>query len=135
MQRWKKRGERRIGGGFRKKLKISECEIWQCAEYKIKSKIGKIFLDKKILEQYCVKTNEIDSYFYEHYEKKTRIDKNGRNNILLRIDVYFSEYNLAVEVDEKGHTDRDLIFEKKKTRSPWKKSDCKFIRINTSKEN
>ena len=65
-----------------------------------------------------MKTNEIDSYFYEHYEEKTRIDKNGRNNILLRIDVYFSEYNLAVEVDEKGHTDRDLIFEKKKTRSP-----------------
>ena len=33
--------------------------------------------------------------------------------ILFRADVYFSEYKLAVAVDEKGHTDRDLTFEKK----------------------
>ena len=33
--------------------------------------------------------------------------------MLFRIDVYFTEYNLAVEIDEKGHTDRDVIFEKK----------------------
>ena len=28
--------------------------------------------------------------------------------ILFRIDIYFSEYSLAVEIDEKGHIDRDL---------------------------
>ena len=50
-----------------------------------------------------------------------RVGKNGRNYILFRIDVYFFKYNLAVEFDEKGHTDRDLIFEKK-TRSPRKKT-------------
>ena len=33
--------------------------------------------------------------------------------MLFRIDVYFTEYNLAVEIDEKGHIDRDLNFEKK----------------------
>ena len=33
-----------------------------------------------------------------------------------RIDFYFTEYCLAVEIDEKGHTDRDLIFEKKDQR-------------------
>ena len=31
-----------------------------------------------------------------------------------RIDIYFTEYSLPVEIVEKGHTDRDLIFEKKK---------------------
>ena len=36
---------------------------------------------------------------YKHYEKK-RVGKNGRNYILVRIDVYFFKYNLAVEVDE-----------------------------------
>ena len=40
----KETGERRIGE-FRKKLKISEYEISQCTEYKIKWKIGKIFVD------------------------------------------------------------------------------------------
>ena len=39
--------------------------------------------------------------------------KIGNNYILFRVDVYFSEYNLAVDVDEKGHTDRDPILEKK----------------------
>ena len=33
--------------------------------------------------------------------------------MLFRIDVYFSGCSVAVEIDEKGHTDRDLIFEKK----------------------
>ena len=50
--------------------------------------------------------------------------------MLFTIDIYFSECSLAVEIDEKEHTDRDLIFEKKK--GIRKKVDCKFIRINTS---
>ena len=134
MQRCKKRGERRIGK-FRKKIKIQEPEISQCAEYKIKSKIGNIFVVEKILEEYCVKFYEIDSHFYEHYEEKIRVHKYGGNCILFRIDVYFSEYNLAVEVDEIGHSDKNLIFEKERQESLEKKLDCKFIIINTSKEN
>ena len=51
---------------------------------------------------------------------------------MFRIDIYFTEYSLAVEIDEKGHTDRDLIFEQKALE---KKLNCKFIRINTSREN
>ena len=51
---------------------------------------------------------------------------------MFRIDIYFTEYFLTVEIDEKGHTDRDLIFEEKGIR---KKLNCTFIRINISKEN
>ena len=104
----KKGGERRRGE-FRKKLKIPEYEISQCPEYKIKSKIGKIFVDKKALEEYCVKFYEIEFFLWALW-RKIKVDKNGSKYILFRIDVYFSEYNLAVEVDEKRHTDRDLIF-------------------------
>ena len=43
--------------------------------------------------------------------KKMQVDKNGSKYILFRIDVYFNKFLLAVEIDEKGHTDRDLIFE------------------------
>ena len=35
----------------------------------MKSKIGKIFTNEKILEENSVKVNEIDSHFYEHYKK------------------------------------------------------------------
>ena len=63
--------------------------------------------------------------------KKIQVDKNGCKYILFRIDVYFSEYSLAVEIDEKGHTDRDFIFEEKRQKTE-KRLGCKFIRINTS---
>ena len=43
-----------------------------------------------------------------------KFDKKGHEYIPFRISVYFCEFSLAVEVDEKEHTDRDLIFEKKR---------------------
>ena len=51
------------------------------------------------------------------------------------IDIYFTEYFWAVEIDEKGHTDRDLIFGEKRQKALEKKINCTFIRTNTSKEN
>ena len=82
-----------------------------------------------------VKIYEIDPYFYEHYNKKIQVDNNDREYILFRIDVYFTKYSLAIEIDEKSHTDRDLIFEEKRQKALEKKLNYTFIRINTSKEN
>ena len=73
------------------------------------------------------------SFFFE-YDKKIKVGKNGCEYILFRIDAYFTEYLLAVEIDEKGHNRRDLIFEEKRQEALEKKLGCKFIRINTSKE-
>ena len=53
--------------------------------------------------------------------------------ILFRIDFYFSKYFLEVQIDEKVHTDRDLIFGEKRQKALEKKLGCNFIRINTSK--
>ena len=49
--------------------------------------------------------------------KKIQFDNNGCKYILFRIDIYFSECFLAVEIDEKGNTDRDLIFEEKRQKA------------------
>ena len=67
--------------------------------------------------------------------KKIQVDDNDQKYKLLRIDIYFTEYSLAVDIDEKGHTDRDLLFKEKKQKALEKKLNCKFIRINTSREN
>ena len=64
--------------------------------------------------------------------KKIQVDNNGHKYILFIIDIYFSECSLAVEIDKKGHTDRDFIFEEKRQKTLEKKFGCKFIRINTS---
>ena len=64
--------------------------------------------------------------------KKIQADEIRCKYILFRIHIYFSERFLAVEIDEKGHTDRDIIFEEKRQKALEKKLGCKFIRINTS---
>ena len=51
----------------------------------------------------------------------------------MRIDVYFTEYLLAAEIDEKGHTET-LFFRRNNKKHQRKKLGCKFVRINTSKE-
>ena len=66
----KKRGVR-SAESFRKKLFIPEHEIYESIEHRLKSKIGKIFVNEEILEEYSVKICEIDPYFSEHYEKNT----------------------------------------------------------------
>ena len=50
---------------------IPDYEMFVLIEHVLKSKIGKIFANEKILEEHSVKIYEIDRYFYEHYKKNT----------------------------------------------------------------
>ena len=104
-------------------------------EYSIKSKIGKMFLNENLFQQYYVKIYEIDPYFYKNYEEKIKAHNNAHEYVPFSIDVSFSEYNLIVEVEGKEHTDRDLVYEKKRKEVLEKKLACKFVRTNHSKEN
>ena len=100
---------------------IPESKISECSEHKVKSKIGNIFVNEKILEKYSVKIHEIDPYFYEHYKKNIQLDENGHEYILFRIKVYFNEYPLAVEVDEKNML-AEVLFLRRKDKKRQKKT-------------
>ena len=52
-----------------------------------------------------------------------------------RIDLYFHEYKLAIEVHEKGHQDRDFNYEVQIQKALEEKLSCKFIRINPDEKN
>ena len=52
---------------------IPDYEISVSIEHVVKSKIGTIFVNEKILEEYSVKIYEIDPYFYKHYKKKNKL--------------------------------------------------------------
>ena len=91
-------------------------------EHKVKSKTGTIFVNEDILVEYYVRIYEIDLYFSENYKKRIQVDKNGQQYILFSIDIYFTKYSLAMEIDEKSHTDRDLIFEEKRKKGIRKKT-------------
>ena len=63
---------------------IPDSEIPKCPEFEFKSKIGKIFKNQNLLEEYSVKIYEIDPYFYEHYEKKYKLIK-------MAVNIYYLE--------------------------------------------
>ena len=65
----KKRDQRKIHG-FRKKLMIPEYEIAECPEFEVKSKIGNIFVNKKILEEYSVRIYQIDPFLSSMTKQK-----------------------------------------------------------------
>ena len=52
-----------------------------------------------------------------------------------RIDLYFHDYRLAIEIDEKGHTDRNTNDKIQRQKALEKELGCEFIRINPDKEN
>ena len=47
-----------------------------------------------------------------------------------RIDLYFHDYKLTVEVDEKSHEDINIDHETKRQKALEKELSCEFIRIN-----
>ena len=50
------------------------------------------------------------------------------------INFCFPKYKLAVEIDELGHADRDVVKEKERQTEIPAYLDCKFIRINPDKK-
>ena len=47
-----------------------------------------------------------------------------------RIDLYFYECKLAIEIDELGHNDRNIDYEIQRQRALERELNCVFIRIN-----
>ena len=52
-----------------------------------------------------------------------------------RIDLYFYEYKLAIEIDELGHNDRNTDYEIKRQREIEKELNCVFITTNPDAAN
>ena len=67
---------------------IPDSEIPKCSEFEVKSKIGKIFKNHNLLEEYSVRIYKIDPCFYEHYEKKYKV-------IIIRTNIYYLELIFA----------------------------------------
>ena len=72
---------------------------------------------KKYLKNILLRFMKLILIFMSITKKEMQVDGNDKENILFRIDIYFDKYFLAVEIDEKGHTARDLIFEEKRQKA------------------
>ena len=79
-------------------------------------------MNEKTFEKYSVKIYKIDPYFCEHYKENTQAHKNGCEYMLFRIDVYFTEYLLAVEIDKKKNMLTETLFLSRKDKKHYKKT-------------
>ena len=48
--------------------------------------------------------------------------------------MYFPEYKLAIEIDENGHSNRNIENEIKRQKAIEQELDCKFTKIDSDKE-
>ena len=114
---------------------ISEPKISECPEFEIKPKIGNIFVNEKILEEYSVKIYKIYPCFYDHYGKKHKLIKMG-------VNIYYLEltFILNQKMMKKVILTKMLLLRKKdkeksiRKKALGKKLGCKFVRVNTSKK-
>ena len=51
-----------------------------------------------------------------------------------RIDLYFHDYKFLTEIDENGHSCRNIDYKIKRWKAIEQKISCKFIRIDPDKE-
>ena len=51
-----------------------------------------------------------------------------------RNDLHFHDYKLTIEIDEKGHSDRNIDYEIQRQKVTEQELGCKFIRIDPDKE-
>ena len=72
---------------------------------------------KKLLKNILLRLMKLIPIFMSITEKKMQLNENRCKYIVFTIDVYFTEYLLAIEIDEKDHTDIDFIFEEKRKKA------------------
>ena len=56
------------------------------------------------------------------------------NVLSYRIDLYFHDYMLTMEIDKNGHSDRNINHETKRQKAIERELVCKFIGIDPGKE-
>ena len=67
--------------------------------------------------------------------EKIKLQHKALKNERVRTDMYFSEHKFAVEIDEKGHSNRNQDDENKRQTKIERHSDCNFFnRINPDAE-
>ena len=75
----------RSADGFRKKLIIPDYKISVSIEHKVKSKIGTIFVNEDILEEYSVRIYEIDLFLVKIIKKEYKLIKMVNNIYCLEL--------------------------------------------------
>lgn len=75
------------------------------------------------------------NYIMGVFNQEKMIRQYSISNEKYRIDLYFPRYNLAIECDENGHTDRSINYDIDRQNYIENKIGCHFIRYNSDSLN
>ena len=92
---------------FRTRLRIRQYDVILTKKQSVLTKIMSLFEGEKMQTKY--------------------------NVLSYRIDLHFHDYKLAIEIDEKEHSNK-ILTAKSKEKAIEQELDCKFIRIDSEKE-
>ena len=102
---------------------IMQSRLSDSKTIKFRTDLGFNQINLILTKEKSVKKSIIDAFKGE--------DIRIQNTVLgYRIDLYFYEYKLAMEVDELGHNDRNTDYEIKRQREIEKELNCVLIRTN-----
>ena len=93
-----------------------------------RAKLGFTQYDITLKEESSVLESIMETFEGENMETQCSV-------LTYSIDLYFHDYKLAIEIDEKGHKDRNEDCEKQRQKGIETELSCKFIRINHDEEN
>ena len=104
---------------------IMHCRVSTPKSIKCRSKLGFNQHDIALATEQLVLKSVMDAFEGENMQTQHSV-------LGYRIDLYFHDYKLAIEVDGKGHKDRNHKVQKQKALE--KKLNSKFIRIDPDKD-
>ena len=107
---------------------IMHCKVATPKSIEFKSKLGFNQHDITLNKEQLILRSIMDTFEGENMQTQYAV-------LGHRIDLYFHEYKLAIEVHEKGHQDRDFNYEVQRQKALEEKRSCKFIRISPDEKN
>ena len=82
---------------------IMQSRLWKPAAIKFRSDLGVSQINLILKQEQSIVIPLLKTFSAEKIKLQHKILKNER----IRSDMYFSEHDFAVEIDEKGHIDRN----------------------------
>ena len=102
---------------------IMHCRVSTPKTIKFRSKLGFNQYDITLTKEQSVLKSIMDSFEGENMQTQYSV-------LGYRIDFYFHDYKLVVEIDEKVHKDRNIDHELQRKEAVEKELSCEFTRIN-----
>ena len=107
---------------------IMHCKMATPKSIEFRSRLGCNQYDITLTEEQSALKSVMDASEGETIEAQCSV-------LRYKVDLYFHDYKLAEEVDEKGHKDGNIDHEIQRQKPLEKELGCEFIRIDPDEEN